>query len=345
MCDDENIEPISEDDLANYFGDNITGAGYVLFYQAVDLDLLSLGLRKRPEPKVRPEMPLRLIDEARKVLVPVAEAAPSPVATAPTTPAVATPAYVPSPVAPTTPSVPIVAVPPPAPAAPAAPAVPAAPAAPVAAAAPSSHPSTPSNPSSSGTPNGSVRKEPSTNYLATAFMEHNSPARRRDPSISRTTGDKSNRWSILKRKDEPAHRQPLQRQGTATTLGTLGTDSTSTSSMPIEEQHSNEPLLSNNNGMTSSMMSNLSANSAAASSGTGRSSPPAPPSAMPTNIGRSASSARPDRTPSGMSTSNGYGGGTSLGRKLSDRTGISKLSRTTSSGWKMGFGKKGKVDE
>ena len=44
MCDDENIEPIDDSDIYRYFGDYPSGAGYVLFYQAVDLDLTSLGL-------------------------------------------------------------------------------------------------------------------------------------------------------------------------------------------------------------------------------------------------------------------------------------------------------------
>ncbi|BEJ14952.1 hypothetical protein CspHIS471_0407190 [Cutaneotrichosporon sp. HIS471] len=334
MCDDENVEPISEDDLTNYFGDNITGAGYVLFYQAVELDLLSLGLKKLPQPKVRPQMPVHLIEEAKKVLAPVSEPFATPVATAPASPAVPTLAHVPSPVAPAAPVVPAAPV-----------AIPV-PAVPVAVAAPSSHPSTLSNPSASGTPNGSVRREPSTasSFLTSAFMEHNSPARRREPSMSRST-DKSNRWSILKRKDDPTHRQPLQRQGTATTLGTLGTlgtDNTSSSSMQHDQgehtpQHSND--------MSSSMMSSLSATSAAPSTGTGRSSP-IPTSTVPSHSSLGLSpSTRADRSPSGMSTSNGFSGGSSLGRKISDRTGLAKLSRNTSSGWKMGFGKKGKVDE
>ncbi|WWC65772.1 uncharacterized protein I303_108394 [Kwoniella dejecticola CBS 10117] len=45
MCDDENVEPIDDDDLFRYFGDYPSGAGYVLFYQAVDMDLASLGLK------------------------------------------------------------------------------------------------------------------------------------------------------------------------------------------------------------------------------------------------------------------------------------------------------------
>ncbi|WWC95762.1 hypothetical protein V866_002628 [Kwoniella sp. B9012] len=54
MCDDENVEPIDDDDLFRYFGDYPSGAGYVLFYQAVDMDLASLGL-KIPEPEPEPE--------------------------------------------------------------------------------------------------------------------------------------------------------------------------------------------------------------------------------------------------------------------------------------------------
>ncbi|ORY34843.1 hypothetical protein BCR39DRAFT_515103 [Naematelia encephala] len=50
MCDDENIEPIDEDDIYRYFGDHPSGAGYVLFYQNVDLDLGGLGM-KNPPPK------------------------------------------------------------------------------------------------------------------------------------------------------------------------------------------------------------------------------------------------------------------------------------------------------
>ncbi len=45
LCDDENVEPIEETDIPRYFGDYPAGSGYVLFYQAVDLDLASLGLK------------------------------------------------------------------------------------------------------------------------------------------------------------------------------------------------------------------------------------------------------------------------------------------------------------
>lgn len=344
MCDDENIEPISEDDLANYFGDSITGAGYVLFYQAADLDLRSLGLKKIPEPKIRPEMPKELVKEAKKVLEPQSTPADSPaMAAAPIVPAAAA---VPVAVTPPVSSPKKSPVPMPSAPMPAAPVSPAAAASSLPAASNPSNPSTPSLPSSSGTPNGSMRKDSTTasTLLSSAFMD-NHPRReastiRREPSTTQrsSSGDKSARWSILKRKDEA--RSPLQRQGTATTLGTVGTDSTGSTHHEPAEHHAHHGAAD----LSSSVMSSLSATSGGATS-SGRS--PSPPSVSSSNrLGRSASAARPDRTPSGMSTNGGgYGGGASLGRKLSDRTGLGKLARTTSSGWKMGFGKKGKVDE
>jgi ubiquitin carboxyl-terminal hydrolase 9/13 len=54
MCDDENIEPIDDADIYRYFGDYPSGAGYVLFYQAVDLDLPSLGLKVPPKAPEEP---------------------------------------------------------------------------------------------------------------------------------------------------------------------------------------------------------------------------------------------------------------------------------------------------
>lgn len=50
LCDDENVEPIAEADLIRYFGEYQAGAGYVLFYQAADIDLVSLGLPPPAEP-------------------------------------------------------------------------------------------------------------------------------------------------------------------------------------------------------------------------------------------------------------------------------------------------------
>lgn len=47
VFDDHNVYPIEESDIQKYFGDTPgQGSGYVLFYQAVDLDLEELGLRR-----------------------------------------------------------------------------------------------------------------------------------------------------------------------------------------------------------------------------------------------------------------------------------------------------------
>ncbi|PKK80130.1 cysteine proteinase [Rhizophagus irregularis] len=45
LFDDDTVEPVDESEIHKYFGDiPATGSGYVLFYQACDLDLSSLGL-------------------------------------------------------------------------------------------------------------------------------------------------------------------------------------------------------------------------------------------------------------------------------------------------------------
>lgn len=45
LFDDDSVETIKESDIPKYFGDSNAGAAYVLYYQAVDLDLSALGLR------------------------------------------------------------------------------------------------------------------------------------------------------------------------------------------------------------------------------------------------------------------------------------------------------------
>jgi ubiquitin carboxyl-terminal hydrolase 9/13 len=66
MCDDENVEPIDEADIFRYFGDYPSGAGYVMFYQAADLDLSTLGLDipapVMPAAKTEPAKPETLIE-------------------------------------------------------------------------------------------------------------------------------------------------------------------------------------------------------------------------------------------------------------------------------------------
>ncbi|KAF8257690.1 hypothetical protein EI94DRAFT_1757233 [Lactarius quietus] len=55
MFDDDKIEPIKESEIPRYFGDAASGSAYVLYYQAVDLDLASVGL-KPPTPPVVPDV-------------------------------------------------------------------------------------------------------------------------------------------------------------------------------------------------------------------------------------------------------------------------------------------------
>ncbi|KAF9486557.1 cysteine proteinase [Pholiota conissans] len=51
VFDDDNVYPIQESDIPKYFGESNSGSAYVLYYQAVDIDLASLGLRI-PEPQL-----------------------------------------------------------------------------------------------------------------------------------------------------------------------------------------------------------------------------------------------------------------------------------------------------
>ncbi|KAF8808036.1 cysteine proteinase [Phlegmacium glaucopus] len=53
VFDDDNVYPIPENDIPKYFGDSTSGSAYVLYYQAVDIDLVSLGLRPlEPSPEI-----------------------------------------------------------------------------------------------------------------------------------------------------------------------------------------------------------------------------------------------------------------------------------------------------
>ncbi|RXW17034.1 hypothetical protein EST38_g8821 [Candolleomyces aberdarensis] len=51
VFDDDSVYTISEGDISKYFGDSNAGSAYVLYYQAVDIDLAELGLQPR-EPAV-----------------------------------------------------------------------------------------------------------------------------------------------------------------------------------------------------------------------------------------------------------------------------------------------------
>ncbi|KAI0962643.1 hypothetical protein AcV7_001441 [Taiwanofungus camphoratus] len=45
LFDDDNVDTMKESDIPKYFGDSPNGAAYVLYYQAVDLDMAALGLQ------------------------------------------------------------------------------------------------------------------------------------------------------------------------------------------------------------------------------------------------------------------------------------------------------------
>ncbi|KAJ7754999.1 hypothetical protein DFH07DRAFT_822500 [Mycena maculata] len=82
VFDDDNVYPITEADIPKYFGESNSGSAYVLYYQAVDIDLPSLGLQPRPasvpveqveivshveappSPALNPPLPPGLIEEA-----------------------------------------------------------------------------------------------------------------------------------------------------------------------------------------------------------------------------------------------------------------------------------------
>ncbi len=53
LFDDDTVSTVKESDIPKYFGDSNSGSAYVLYYQAVDLDLPALGL-KSPTPPLEP---------------------------------------------------------------------------------------------------------------------------------------------------------------------------------------------------------------------------------------------------------------------------------------------------
>ena len=69
MFDDDKIETIKESVIPQYFGDGISGSAYVLYYQAVDLDLASLGL-KPPTPPVVSDVVVSGIPEVNGGVMP-----------------------------------------------------------------------------------------------------------------------------------------------------------------------------------------------------------------------------------------------------------------------------------
>lgn len=55
LFDDDTVDTIKESEIPNYFGDSPKGSAYVLYYQAVDLDMAALGLR--PQVPLAPSTP------------------------------------------------------------------------------------------------------------------------------------------------------------------------------------------------------------------------------------------------------------------------------------------------
>ncbi|KAF8743699.1 hypothetical protein AX14_001225 [Amanita brunnescens Koide BX004] len=54
VFDDDNVYPIPEQDISKYFGDSNSGAAYLLYYQAADIDRAALGL-PMPSPVEEPK--------------------------------------------------------------------------------------------------------------------------------------------------------------------------------------------------------------------------------------------------------------------------------------------------
>ena len=52
VFDDDTVDTIKESEIPKYFGDSNSGCAYVLYYQAVDLDLAALGLKSQDPPTV-----------------------------------------------------------------------------------------------------------------------------------------------------------------------------------------------------------------------------------------------------------------------------------------------------
>jgi ubiquitin carboxyl-terminal hydrolase 9/13 len=61
VFDDDVVDPIKESDIPKYFGDSNAGSAYVLYYQAVDIDLAGLGLRTS-EPDPPEQLPTQITD-------------------------------------------------------------------------------------------------------------------------------------------------------------------------------------------------------------------------------------------------------------------------------------------
>ncbi|KAL1406552.1 hypothetical protein Q8F55_008258 [Vanrija albida] len=347
MCDDENIEPIEVDDLANYFGDSITGAGYVLFYQAVNLDLQKLGLKKAPPARV---LPPALRANAIEILDdPVGKVSSDSDPQRFATPDVASLATVSSEALSsvgTNPHVPaIVPVKAEANGAAGAPAV------------PSRQPSTLRTPANVSTPSASAASTPVQEKSKWYSLK-------RRESVQSSTSATSTP-AVRRDADSAAVKGTLQRQPTANTVNTVSTSTTS-QSQPDLGDAPHQRVLDGAVDLSSSIVSTASGTSSSGLSsgalavpgaGLGRSTAdrppraashtvqtPTPPAPIPTSNRPSRSASTTAASGSANAGSNGYAGGSGLGRKLSGAIGVGKLGRSTSSTFKMGFGRK-KVEE
>ena len=73
VFDDDNVYPIPENDIPKYFGESNAGSAYVLYYQAVNIDLVSLGLRPLEPPPANltpPVQPYAALENQTVVPVP-----------------------------------------------------------------------------------------------------------------------------------------------------------------------------------------------------------------------------------------------------------------------------------
>lgn len=347
MCDDENIEPIEESELANYFGDNITGAGYVMFYQAANLDLKSLGLKKEPTPRSLPPAPRAAAVVEEEVVGGTA---------APTTPLdqhTTPPMFTATPASPTkSQSVPL----------------------PAQAASTLEVPAPPRRGSSSVGRDASPSNRWS--HHGGGPVSHSPGERGKWFSLKKKDGTSSPGDPRLLRQSTST---------TVNTTSTDSVDPVMTQSMPAmpdnrmsQSFHDGAPV-----NLSASIRSYTSASSGGghvpslpngaaggappplnghaypASDGNG-SAVPTPAQSTPrqsqatspgngnmngagdrtSRIGRSATASRADRASHASSTQNGYSGGSGLGRKISGATGFSSLARRSSNAFKIGFGKK-----
>lgn len=362
MCDDENIEPIDEKDIFRYFGDYPSGAGYVLFYQAVDLDLRDLGMKNPPKPPTpaapsRSTVPTEIIPATPPALAtPILEQPPTNANVngngvpnlmdveeeheePPSKPVSAQPVHVPF-IAPRPPSTPATTAATPA-------------------ATPGSQTPASSAPISNGTRDhsserGTVDRQigftPSSNVTPSVRTDASSTASREAPKsmaapppvekVKRVPPPPPKSRSASSNMLSTTASKPAPSMGTSTSVNGLSTHAAAPASVPpIASTTAPTPPriiatpapAQSPNAMSSSMMSNFSQ-----SSSTGSSAPPpsSNASAGQSSLGRKPSSSGRDRNVS-ASSGTSYNGGGGLGRRLSGMSGK----------FKMGFGKKSKDRE